>query len=90
MNSKNLFRFLAPLAVCMAVITVVIAPAFAQTAKPAAKTAKKSTVAVKLYECQHCKEPMTLAEAKKKGMKCCGLPMVEVKLAKKADTKKKS
>lgn len=47
------------------------------------KATKSTTAASGMWECQHCKEPMTLAEAKKKGMKCCGMPMVQVKAAKK-------
>lgn len=49
--------------------------------------AKKSEV---LYECQHCKQPMSLAAAKKLGMECCGMKMVPVKTAKKAAPQKKS
>lgn len=56
----------------------------------AKKGSKAKTVAsTKMYECQHCKEPMTLTAAQGKGMKCCGMKMVEVKVTKKSENKKK-
>jgi transcription initiation factor IIE alpha subunit len=91
MNSKNLFRNLVVVAALSLFTGVIAAPAIAQgaktTSKPAKKSAKKTVAA--MYECQHCKEPMTLADAQKKGMKCCGMKMVKVKTAKKTETNKK-
>ncbi len=52
-------------------------------------SAKTKKVAATMYQCQHCKEPMSLAAAKKKGMHCCGMSMVAVKSAKKSDASKK-
>lgn len=89
MNSRNLVRNLAALAVLMTVTCVVAMPALAQKTKPAVKSAK--TAAATLYECKECKLKFTAAEAKKKHFKCdCGCKLTVVKTAKKAEPKKKS
>jgi hypothetical protein len=56
--------------------------------KKSGKSSKTKTASAKKFECQHCKVPMSVADAKKQGMKCCGMKMVEVKTAKKEGKKK--
>ncbi len=56
--------------------------------KKTGKSSKTKTASAKMFECQHCKVPMSVARAKKKSMKCCGMKMVEVKTTKKEGKKK--
>jgi hypothetical protein len=89
MNTKQLHRSLLTLVACALLGGTLLVPANAQNKTAAKKSSKKTTktASAKLWECQHCKEPMSYAAAKEKSFKCCGMKMVEVKSAKKTEKK---
>ena len=69
-------RTLTTLAAAIALTCLVGPPVAAQAKKPAAKASVRA--GAKMYQCPCCKKPMSLAAAKKKGLKCCGQSMVAV------------